>query len=483
MSCLRARTREARAVQPAGPASDTFEPALVAGRIDGLLRGLVRPATGLCVAYSGGLDSTVLLHALAMLPDPASRPRLRAVHVDHGLNPQSPRWSHHCASVAAALAIDCRRLTVDARAPRGASPEAWARTARRAAIAAELAAGEVLLTAHHADDQLETVLLQLLRGGGPAGIAGMPRLAPFGRGWQARPLLDFTRDSLHRWAIATGLHWVEDPTNLELRFDRNYLRHSVLSAVRARWPQAARTVGQVAILTAETVQLAAVLAESDLARVREGLTLPIAALAALPEPRQRAVLRAWLAGQDLPLPSVGALLALRRDLWRAADDRVPCARWQDVRVYRYRGRLYAERARPPPVAERLHLSGDGVALPVGGRLELRATNGRGLSRVRLPAQLELRPRRGGESFHPMQREHRRPLRKWLQERGVLPWLRDHVPLLYAGEELVCIADLACGAEYAAREGEDSWEVCWRDRPVLTEAEALRSTWTDEERAR
>ena len=198
MSCLRARTREACAVQPAGSASETFEPALVAGRIDGLLRGLARPATGLCVAYSGGLDSTVLLHALAMLPDPASRPRLRAVHVDHGLNPQSPHWSRHCASVAAALAIDCRRLTVDARAPRGASPEAWARTARRAAIAAELASGEVLLTAHHADDQLETVLLQLLRGGGPAGIAGMPRLAPFGRGWQARPLLDFTRDSLHR---------------------------------------------------------------------------------------------------------------------------------------------------------------------------------------------------------------------------------------------------------------------------------------------
>src|SRR6185295_6459288 len=117
-------------------------------------------------------------------------------------------------------------------------------------------------------------------------------------------------------------HWVEDPTNLEPRFDRNYLRHSVLPAVRARWPRAARTVGQASILTAETVQLAAVLAESDLARVREGLTLPIAALGALPEARQRAVLRAWLAGQDLPLPSVGALLALRRDLWRAADDRV-----------------------------------------------------------------------------------------------------------------------------------------------------------------
>ena len=338
-------------MQPAEPASHTFEPALVATRIDELLRSLPGLPTGLCVAYSGGLDSTVLLHALARLADRASRPRLRAVHVDHGLNPQSPQWSIRCGEVATALGIDCRRLAIDARAPRGASPEAWARAARRAAIAADLGAGEVLLTAHHADDQLETVLLQLLRGGGPAGIAGMPRLAPFGRGWQLRPLLEFSRDSLHRWAVAARLDWVEDPTNLDLAFDRNYLRHSVLPSLRARWPQATRTIGQAAALTAETVELAAVLAESDFASVREGLTLPIAALGALSEPRQRAVLRAWLAGHGLPLPSVRTLAALRRDLWLAAADRVPCARWQEARVYRYRGRLYADRSRPPAVAE------------------------------------------------------------------------------------------------------------------------------------
>jgi tRNA(Ile)-lysidine synthase len=470
-------------VQPAEPASHTFEPALVATRIDELLRTLPGPPTGLCVAYSGGLDSTVLLHALARLADRASRLRLRAVHVDHGLNPQSPQWSIRCGEVATALGIDCRRLAIDARAPRGASPEAWARAARRAAIAADLGAGEVLLTAHHADDQLETVLLQLLRGGGPAGIAGMPRLAPFGRGWQLRPLLEFSRHSLHRWAVAARLDWVEDPTNLDLTFDRNYLRHSVLPSLRARWPQATRTVGRAAALTAETVELAAVLAESDFASVREGLTLPIAALGALSEPRQRAVLRAWLAGHDLPVPSVRTLAALRRDLWLAAADRVPCARWQEARVYRYRGRLYADRSRPPAVAEGTEMTVEGVTVAVGGRLELRATIGHGLSRARLPAPLELRPRRGGEHFRPVQGGHRRPLRKWLQEHGVLPWLRDHVPLLYAGEALVCVADLACAAEYAAREGEDSWEVCWRDRPVLTEAEALQAHWADKGRAR
>jgi len=129
------------------------------------------------------------------------------------------------------------------------------------------------------------------------------------------------------------------------------------------------------------------------------------------------------------------------------------------------------------------MTAEGVTLAVGGRFELRATIGRGLSRARLPAPLELRPRRGGEHFRPVQSGHRRPLRKWFQEYGVLPWLRDHVPLLYAGETLVCVADLACAAEYVAREDEDSWEVCWRDRPVLTEAEALQSHWADKGRAR
>ena len=459
-------------MHPEVSARQVFEPALAAARIDELLCSLPRPATGLCVAYSGGLDSTVLLYALATEPGRPGRPRLRAVHVDHGLQAQSAHWSGRCGESAAGLGVDCRLLRIDARAPRGASPEAWARDVRRAAIAADLAADEVLLTAHHADDQLETVLLQLLRGGGPAGIAGMPALASFARGWQARPLLEFTRASLHRWATGAGLEWVEDPTNLDPRFDRNYLRHSVLPALRARWPQAALAVSRAAALTAEAVELASHLAATDLAALRQGVTLPIAALDTLPEARQRAVLRAWLVGNELPLPSVRALAALRRDLWRAADDRVPCARWQDARVYRYRGRLYAERQRPPPVAVRQELTGEGVALPCGARLELKRAVGRGVSRARLPGSLELRPRLGGEYFRPVQAAHRRPLRKWLQERGVLPWLRDHVPLLYAGELLVCVGDLACDAEYAARDGEDSWEVCWRGRPVLTEAEAL-----------
>jgi tRNA(Ile)-lysidine synthase len=459
-----------------------FEPAALANAIAELLHGLPRPAAGLCVAFSGGLDSTVLLTALARRSGPIALLPLRAVHVDHGLLPQSRQWSRRCVEVSTSLGVPCQLLEVDARAPRGASPEAWARRVRRAAFVAALAADEVLLTAHHADDQLETVLLQLLRGGGPAGIAGMPRIAPLGAGWQARPLLGVMREALRRWADAARLDWIEDPGNRELRFDRNFLRHTVLPALRARWPQAALTVGQSAALTAEAVALAGLAAETDLASVREGRTLPMAALTRLPEPRQRAVLRAWIAGCGLPLPSARTLAALRRDLWRAAPDRVPCARWRDARVYRYRERLYADRETPLPAdVARRWPAGEAIAPAAGGRLELRPTTGKGLSRARLPPVLELRPRQGGELFRPSPGAHARPLRKWLQERGVLPWLRDRVPLVYAGETLVAIGDLGYGGEFAARDGEESWLIHWSERPVLTEAEA-RGTAPGERRA-
>jgi tRNA(Ile)-lysidine synthase len=452
-----------------------FEPAQLEIEVTRLLHELPRSASGLCVAYSGGLDSTVLLAALARRSGPLASLPLRAIHVDHGLLPESQQWSRRCGEIAAALGVPCRLLQVDAHAPRGASPEAWARRVRRAAFAAALAADECLLTAQHADDQLETVLLQLLRGGGPAGIAGMPRSAPLGRGWQLRPLLGVTRAGLRRWADAQRLEWVEDPGNRDLRFDRNYLRHAVLPQLRVRWPHAALTVAQSARLTAEALELVDVTAAADLAAVREGRTLPMATLDRLPEIRQRAVLRAWIALCGLPLPPVRTLAALRRDLWRAAPDRVPCARWQDARVYRYRDRLYADRetmvqtdvARSWPTAQSIALGG-------GGWLELQPASGKGLSRARLPATLQLRPRRGGELFRPAAGAHARPLRKWLQERGVLPWLRDRVPLVYAGDTLVAIGDLGYGAEFAAHEDEDAWLIHWRGRPVLTEAEARRS---------
>jgi tRNA(Ile)-lysidine synthase len=210
---------------------------------------------GYCVGLSGGLDSAVLLHALVSLQRAGVGSPLRVLHVDHALLPDSAAWASRCERLADAYGTECAVLRIDARPRPGESPEAAAREARYAALAGALRPDEALLTAHHADDQLETVLLQLFRGGGLRGLAAMPRSARLGRGWHLRPLLEFERAELLAWARHERLDWIEDPSNVNARFDRNYLRHDVLPAVRARWPSVARTVARTAGYAAEAAEI------------------------------------------------------------------------------------------------------------------------------------------------------------------------------------------------------------------------------------
>lgn len=297
---------------------------------------------GLCVATSGGLDSSVLLAQVARLRGELALPSVRALHVDHRLHPDSAAWAGRSAALAARFGVPHEVRVVDARPPPGASPEAHAREVRYAAIAAALHPGEMLLTAHHADDQFEGVLLQWLRGGGLRAVAGMLPVRRFGAGWHARPLLGLTRAELAAEAGGAGLEWHEDPSNRDLRYDRNYLRHAVLPAIRARWPSAARTVGRVAAQAAEALAMEEEIAAADLAMVADGASVVVERLEWLPDARRRWVLRRWLRARGLPVPAESTLAALERDAGRAAPDRVPCTRWSGARVHRYRGRLYAE---------------------------------------------------------------------------------------------------------------------------------------------
>jgi tRNA(Ile)-lysidine synthase len=449
-----------------------FSPERLSDALGDCLGRLSRPVRGLCVALSGGLDSTVLLAALARIRRDGRSTVLRAVHVDHGLHADSQRWAEACAALAASLQVPFELERADARPAPGESPEAAARRVRYAALARRLGADEVLLTAHHADDQLETVLLQWLRGGGLRAVAGMPRVAGFAAGWHARPLLEFPRIELEAWAERCGLGWLEDPSNLDLRFDRNYLRHEVMPVIRRRWPAAARTVGRVAGQAAEALEAEGAVAEADLESLGAGATLSLESLRSLPDARQRWALRAWLRRRGLPVPSASTLAALQHDMLEAAGDRIPCVSWPGVRVYRYRNMIHAER--PESHADELVPSewtvGSQLDLGSLGRLELRYAVGRGLSQARLPADLHVRRRARGEMFRPAGSSVRRPLRKWLQERGVLPWWRDRLPLVVAGDEIVAIGDLGYGAAFCAAPGEPSWQIVWHGRPQLTVSE-------------
>lgn len=460
----------------------TFTPGRLLGALGHILAGAQDPpVTGLCVALSGGLDSTVLLTALAGLRREGRLGwPLRACHVDHALHPDSADWASACARLAATLDVSLQAATVDARPAPGESPEAAARSARYAALRDALAPGEVLLTAHHADDQWETILLQSLRGGGLQAVAGMPPLRRFGAGWHARPLLPIPREALHAWAVAGGVRWLEDPSNRDPAFDRNYLRQAVLPALRTRWPAAARAAGRIAGFAQEALALERETAAADLATAREGLALRLAALRELPAARQRFLLRAWLQSLRLPVPPARTLEALMHDVRAAAADRVPETRWPGAVVRRYRDRLHAEPAHGQALREGPWCLAQDATWPLDGeaRLERVAATGEGLSQARSPARVQVVLRPPGAAFAPAGSAHRRPLRKWFQEQGVLPWRRAAIPLLCADGEIVAVGDLACAAAYAAQPGEPSWRIAWRGRPLVTEAEALAFNWRD-----
>jgi tRNA(Ile)-lysidine synthase len=454
----------------------SFSPERLQAALAAALAGLTNSHTRYCVALSGGLDSTVLLAAMATLCARDSRVALRALHVDHGLHAASATWSSHCRDLASRLDVDCAVVRVDAAAAPGESPESAARAARYEALGQRLLEGEILLTAHHADDQLEGVLLQWLRGGGLRALAGMPPVARFGPGWHARPMLEFTRAEIECWARGQGLQWLEDPSNADRGLDRNYLRHEVLPPLRARWPAAPRTVARVAQQAAEALGLQAIDAAVELAEVAEGVTLPLAPMRSMEAPRQRRLLREWLRALGLPVPSAATLETLRRNMLEAAADRVPEARWIGAVVRRYRDRLYAE---PAAVGADAWRAGDwhaGRSFPIGalGRLEWRPTSEAGLDLARLPSPVRVEPRPAGAWFKPMGSAHRRELRKWLQERGVLPWRRAGLPVLTVEGEIAAIPGFGCAARFAAAPGATAWSVAWIGRPMLTEAEALEA---------
>lgn len=415
------------------------------------------------VGYSGGRDSSVLLHALAGLrADLPGDLEIRAVHVNHGLSVHAAAWSQHCETVCAALNMTCQILRVNAKPVSGESPEAAARGARYQALAALIEAGDVLLTAHHQDDQAETLLLQLLRGAGPHGVAAMPACAALGQGWLARPLLDVTAAVLANYAEQHKLAWIEDPSNFDTGFGRNYLRHDIMPHLKRQWPAVSRTLSRAAAHAAEAAGLLDALADSDMRHVRGPTpdTLSVSGLLGLDNARQRNVLRRWLKRLNLPVPTAKHLQHIQHDMLHSASDSIPCVRWmsaeahcyqgaearcyQGAEIRRYRDSIYAMSPLPMHDAN-ISLVWDmrePLALPGVGAFRATPTIGEGINASLLPGNLAtVKFRQGGERCRPVGRGHTHELRKLFQEQGIPPWQRERLPLIYIGGELAAVAHL------------------------------------------
>ena len=404
-----------------------------------------------CVAFSGGADSTALLGLLAGVP--ALKGRLRALHIDHGLNPHSRAWARACAQSARALHVPFASRRLSLTRVRGQSLEAQARAGRYALLAQALHPDERLLTAHHLEDQVETLLLQLLRGAGLPGLAAMPARAKLGRGFLLRPLLGVSRAQLLEWVRARGLAHLEDPSNRDEGLDRNYLRHRVLPALLSRWPGAVRTLARTAGHLAEAQRLLDEVAAADVARAADGAALAVSALRALPLPRRRNALRFWISAAAHAVPDARRLEEIAVTLLSARAGANPVVSWGAAQLQRHAGRLILSGARAVAAPYELTWAPgrkSRLTLPQGaGQLELVPAAHGPLDAAALPAQLQVRTRRGGERLRPRPGGPSRTLKSLLQDEAVGLRERAQLPLLFAGEALVAAGDLWVDARWQA----------------------------------
>lgn len=427
------------------------------------------------VAYSGGLDSTVLLHALAELRDQQKLAGLIAVHVNHGLSPDAQAWQVHCEAQCARLGIPLQIEQVEVLVESRGLEDA-AREARYAALSRHLGAHSSLLTAQHQDDQAETVLLRLLRGSGLRGLGAMQETRAIGAARLVRPLLAWPRADLLEYAQRRRLHWIEDGSNRDLALDRNYLRHQVMPALARRWPEYAASIACSAGLMQQADKALGGQAKTDLRRAgAERGMLPVSWLAGQPESMQGGLLQEWARMLGLPVPGARAICEVLEHVLGAGKDRNPEVQWgasgTRAQLRRYRDQLYLS-GRQAPHDPKCRIPWDvapSTRLPDGSSITAQRRLGKGVAESLLVAgATEIRFRQGGERCRPAGRPGSHPLKKILQERAVPPWERDRIPMIYRDNQLIAAAGFFVCEGCTAGPGEWGWDLRWEPRSIEAE---------------
>jgi tRNA(Ile)-lysidine synthase len=449
--------------------------------VEAKLKSWIQPGRHLTLALSGGADSVALLDILAQLRTSLYFP-LSAVHVNHQISPNAADWAEFCARLCAGYNIPFRVVKVGLQRQPGESLEELARDARYRVFAEQQA--DFVVLAQHLDDQAETLLLQLLRGAGAKGMSAMGEmregLGVRGEGGvetphYLRPLLDVPRRLILDYAAQRGLLWVEDESNADIAFDRNYLRHRVMPLLAKRFPGYRVTFARASRNLAESAQLSDDLARMDCAIAVVNGNLRVDALRSLSGARARNLLRYWLSEFGIPMPSAGRLENLLQQLCSARDDAQVRIALGDALIRRYRGEVHIEPSAtcprvigsrespegkkktpvPRPELALIWTLQDELQLPdSGGRLVFERTMGQGLSLARLTAApVTIRLRQGGERLRPDCFRPTRSLKNLLQEAGMPPWQRQRLPLLFSGEKLAFVPGIGVDCECQAKEDE------------------------------
>jgi tRNA(Ile)-lysidine synthase len=410
------------------------------------------------VGFSGGLDSTVLLHWLAHHPQIRDH-GLRAIHVHHALHTDADTWLAHCEAICSALSVPLQAIRVHVPRDTGQGLEAAARHARHAAFTRHLAEHETLALAHHQDDQAETFLLRALRGSGCDGLAAMQMWREYQPGWLWRPLLDTPRAELLAYAQTHTLTWLDDPSNRDTDFDRNFLRNTVFPLLQQRWPQASACFARSAALSAQATTL---LNEEDAHALRKvqysADTLHVESLRQLSPARRARVLRLWVSLLGLPaLPGQG-VRHIESDLLPAQHDTEACFIWAQTKIQRWRGYLHAGMQRELPKDwSALWDTAQPLTLPTGDTLTLLGPP--------FPQVLRVHARQGGERIRLPNRQHSHALKQVLQDNAIPPWHRLRMPLLSSAEgQLLAAGDTLLSAHMKNWLNQHDAHLSWHKLP-------------------
>lgn len=409
------------------------------------------------IAFSGGLDSTVLLHALIELRKQFPL-KLKAIHVNHGLSPHAQNWVLHCKKFCEASGVEFFENQIQINLLSGESLEQIARAKRYEVFSKYLSPNDLLLTAHHQDDQAETFLLQLVRGAGVKGLSAMPAIKNFAEGFHARPLLNFSRNELQEYAELHGLKWIEDESNSNSDFSRNFIRQEVMPLLQSRWPSVSQTISRSADHCAKMQHWFEENFSLENFSEDTGITLSLKKLLQENAQMQNQILRQWILHHQFPLPSALKLQHVITDVLHAGEDKTPCVSWENVELRRYRDQLFLMpkkilRDLPEKLIWNFH---EPLFIPGLGKLIAKPVFGKGLRED--IKEVTIAFRQGGEKFKLPGRDIHHDLKKLFQEWNVPPWQRDEIPLVYVENQLAAVVPFALDESFKADQNQQGREI-------------------------
>ena len=421
--------------------------------------------TRFTIALSGGLDSMVLLDLLSKAK--RSSDVIKAIHINHNLHESSKEWVDFAKDACKKYKLP---LIIESINPKqeGFGLEADAREQRYKKFKEIILDNECLLTAHHLDDQIETTLFRIFRGTGLDGLRSIRKKAKFGKGLLCRPLINIPREAIEQYAKLNDIKWIEDPSNNNIYFDRNYLRNNIVPSIKKRWPNAQKTITRLSSLAENNQKLLHELAKEDIGEIEKFNVLDIGILSNKSSLRINNIFRFMIVKNKMGIPSLKVLESGIETLINAKSDS-PIITWDGFSIRRYKNTLYffnpdlkQDEIRPLKmkwfIDETINLGGN------RGSIQARFIKGQGIALNKCPKSLEIKYRKGGEQIKPSGHKITKSLKNLFQENNVLPWVRDQIPLVYLDEDLISVGDLWFNQDYKAKEQEDGFLISW-DRNI------------------